>query len=222
MQKGFATILILVGVLIMAAVGGGAYYLWTLKNNPQNAPVVSQTPKPTAASSTDETANWKTYVSNEGKFTLKYPKDWHFLTAKENYGTNYKGARVEILFSNKLDKNGKIPSGVSIDRSTAQGILAINGCNYASGCDIWTTETKFYDTKSPQWQGGGGPYPSTREITLSELGSKKAILIKEQANTNTEAYKGEYSIQYNVLLENKEHRVLTFTYNDQNEDNDQI
>ena len=187
------TFIILMVIVMVVAVGVGGYILGANQNQvpqspPQPVPPITQ-PSPTPV---DETVNWKTFISSEGKFSFKYPEEWYFKTAQENFGTNYKGARIEILFSNKLDKNGKIPSGVSIDRSTAYGLIAVNGCRYTSGCDVWTTEIKFYDTKSPQWQGGGGPTPSIKEISLSELGGKKAILIKSQANTNASAYKGDY------------------------------
>lgn len=43
-EKGFTPILLLVGVLILMAVGGGAYYLGTVKNklSIQNPVVISQ------------------------------------------------------------------------------------------------------------------------------------------------------------------------------------
>lgn len=61
MQKGFTPILILVGILVIALVGTGAYYLGTKKaeNQPQNPVqtqvVTSQTPQPSPSpSSTPE------------------------------------------------------------------------------------------------------------------------------------------------------------------------
>lgn len=72
-EKGFSPILVLTGVLILVAVGGGAYYLGTTKNKPQlqNQVIISPVkPSPTP----DETANWKTFQSQ--KFTFMYPSDW--------------------------------------------------------------------------------------------------------------------------------------------------
>ncbi len=230
-QKGFAPILIV--LLIALAVGGYLLYQKQTRPDVVSQPVVQPSSNPVispVASDSAETtnsdligANWKTYTNTNTKygFSVKYPESWYFISAEENYGADYKGAKVEILFSNKL-KGGKIPSGVDIDRSTAHGLIAVDECNYKSGCDIWTSETKFYDTKNSLWQsGGGGAYLSTRKVSLSQLGGKKAILIESQADTNAEVYKGEYSIQYNVFLEN-EHLTLTFTYNSQNKDNEQV
>ncbi len=172
----------------------------------------------------NETAYWKTYTSPEGMFSLEYPQDWYFKSAKEEYGSNYQGARVEILFSNKLNKDGKIPSGVEIDRYTVSGIIGIDKCKYASGCEIWTEEDKFYNLKSPLWQGGGGLCQTTQQVSLSELAGKKAILIKSNSDSKYEICKGSYSIQYNVLLNDagNEHLTLTFGYNNQNQDNSQV
>ncbi len=80
MQKGQALIFLLVGMLIMAAIGG-AFYLGTLKNRPPtlspNPVATSQTPQPTSISSStptaDLTTSWKTYQSNMYNFSVKYP-----------------------------------------------------------------------------------------------------------------------------------------------------
>ncbi len=83
-QRGFSAILILVGVLIMAAVAGGAYYFGrqTVSNpQPQNPVVVSQTPQPTSVSqatpipSPDQTTNWKTYTNTKYGYSFKYPPE---------------------------------------------------------------------------------------------------------------------------------------------------
>ena len=73
-QKGFVPILILVGVLILAA-AGGAYYLGTKKASVSQIQVIpSQTPQAISSPSStpDETANWKTY--NQDKYQIKFPE----------------------------------------------------------------------------------------------------------------------------------------------------
>ncbi|MCL4365813.1 hypothetical protein M1437_01135 [Patescibacteria group bacterium] len=79
-QRGFTPILILVGVVIVGGLLGGAYFFGksqVAKPQTQNQ-VVSQTPLPVVstkpASSSDETANWKTYSNNDLSF--KYPSGW--------------------------------------------------------------------------------------------------------------------------------------------------
>lgn len=80
MQKGFAPILILVGILVLTAVAGGAYYFGKSqvpKSQTQNQVIISKTIPSVAPTSTptisDETANWKT----DAKFgyEIKYPQN---------------------------------------------------------------------------------------------------------------------------------------------------
>ena len=87
MQRGFAPILVLVGILILAIIAGGVYYFGRsqiVKPQPQNPVVVYQTPQPTLAPSsfpdvnpvpngTGETANWKTYTNTKYGYQVKYP-----------------------------------------------------------------------------------------------------------------------------------------------------
>lgn len=69
-QKGFAPIFIIVGILTIATVAGGAYYLGTRKPVnvvPSPTPVVTSSPSDASPISTDtgETANWKTYSNSQ-------------------------------------------------------------------------------------------------------------------------------------------------------------
>ncbi len=86
-QTGFAPILILVGILVITLVGGGAYYFGSQKPpvQPQN-PIVISSPTPTTSptdasgvpNGTAETANWKTYTNNKYQFSFKYPPVWTY------------------------------------------------------------------------------------------------------------------------------------------------
>lgn len=71
-QKGQAGILILVGILIIAALAGGAYYFEKSSTKPSAPATTSVAPQPTAS--------WKTYTSNEYDITFKYPLDWKLST----------------------------------------------------------------------------------------------------------------------------------------------
>lgn len=95
-QAGFTPILVLVGILVLITVTGGAFYLGNSLQKPiqsQNpvstsaipnpSPVaISQTPQPThsplptqTAIPTNETANWKTYTNTKLGFSFKYPPE---------------------------------------------------------------------------------------------------------------------------------------------------
>lgn len=82
-QKG--QIQILIGILILVIVAGGAYFLGKSNVKP-STPVVSQTSQPTPSLTPDaspaptgarETANWKTYTDSANGFLFKYPNNWN-------------------------------------------------------------------------------------------------------------------------------------------------
>lgn len=76
-RRGFAAPFVLIGILLLLLIVGGAYYLGK-SSLPAGAPLPSpastaiSTPTP---STTDPTANWKTYTNSENGYTIKYPND---------------------------------------------------------------------------------------------------------------------------------------------------
>ncbi len=84
-QKGFSLLFIILGIILVIGIAGGAYYLGKTqitKPQPPNPVVLAQTPQPTPASSvvpsstSDETANWKTYTNTKYGYIIKYPDNW--------------------------------------------------------------------------------------------------------------------------------------------------
>lgn len=81
-QKGFAQILILLVVVLVA--GYFAFQYYRLKNQtiaslpPVNLPVVS----PTALA--DPTADWQTYTNKIYNYEFKYPDNWYIIPNKDN------------------------------------------------------------------------------------------------------------------------------------------
>lgn len=65
-------ILILAGVLVIAVILGGVYYLGTQKTATPQTTSTSPTSQPTTIP--DETANWKTYTSKEFGYLFKFPR----------------------------------------------------------------------------------------------------------------------------------------------------
>jgi len=79
-QKGFSlveSLLVIIAVAVVAFVG---YYVY--HTNQQSQAKLEAANKSTESSNhkstkpIDPTAGWKTYTSEEGKFTVKYPNDW--------------------------------------------------------------------------------------------------------------------------------------------------
>ena len=85
-EAGQILIFLLVGILILAAVGGTLIYTNYSNNRSKTVPnpVVTQTPQPTPSPSdarptpigAGETANWKTYTDQTFKYEFKYPATW--------------------------------------------------------------------------------------------------------------------------------------------------
>lgn len=106
MQKGQAVLWIVVGILIIIAVAGGAYYLGSLKNQQavsfgnksQNSVVTSQTSQPTP----DKIANWKTYTVEANNFSIKYPANWEFKDPSNSSSDERIGTIV--VFQNQTNK----------------------------------------------------------------------------------------------------------------------
>lgn len=72
-RRGFAAPIVLIGVLVLLLVVGGAYYLGKT-SSPVTAPLPSSTSAAvsTPASSVNPTAGWRTYTSNTYGFLIKY------------------------------------------------------------------------------------------------------------------------------------------------------
>ena len=92
-QKGFVPILILVGVLVITTVAGGAYFIGRSSSPgpessptpvitsqfPKSSPLQNiQTPQPTVipTPTPDPTINWQTINIEKCRFNLRYPTDW--------------------------------------------------------------------------------------------------------------------------------------------------
>src|SRR5579859_6601864 len=84
-QKGFATVLLIFGVLILAIVGGGVYYFYQKPGTPQLIQTIKSSPIPQASPSTQIT-NWKTYTSTNLGFLIKYPEEME--TSPNERGNN--------------------------------------------------------------------------------------------------------------------------------------
>lgn len=95
-QKGFAPILILVGIVVLAMAAGGAFYLGR-QTSPKPSPVATSTTSPSpkdtgpVPNGIGETvnpdpdkigidsigANWKTLASNRCNISIGYPQTWY-------------------------------------------------------------------------------------------------------------------------------------------------
>lgn len=82
-QKGFAAVETLLVVVILAALLGVGYYVWHANQQTRAtldaaSKVAQSGPLKTMKKSSinDSTADWVSYTSKDGSFSLKYPKTW--------------------------------------------------------------------------------------------------------------------------------------------------
>ncbi|MBU1000002.1 hypothetical protein KKE78_01215 [Patescibacteria group bacterium] len=68
-QGGFIPVIILAAVVILAGVGGTAYYVHSSRQ-PKTEPVFQQ--------QENQYENWQEYVNPKYNYTVKYPPDWFF------------------------------------------------------------------------------------------------------------------------------------------------
>ena len=93
MSKGFSAVYVLVGILVLVGVAGGAYFLGrqTLSlRGPEGSaailPTSPPTPSVTESTSSADTTIWKTYINNEYQYSLNYPSEWSYQISTKGAG----------------------------------------------------------------------------------------------------------------------------------------
>jgi hypothetical protein len=84
-SKGFSAVEGLLVLIVVGIIAGAGWYVWQARNNANSAlDTANQTTssiakaKPTkkVEAVTDPTADWTSFTSAAGKYSLKYPKNW--------------------------------------------------------------------------------------------------------------------------------------------------
>lgn len=182
-DRGFGIIEIVVAIVVLGLIGGGAY-LWytqdraTSEGNP--TPTVTPTPTTSPSSSPtptpDPTADWKTYVSSDDRYTLKYPSDWAVreLSAEQ---TNFSGNGATFSI-----KRGALELGVYDPATTHDANLTVDGI---------TVPAKEFDLASG---GSGSEYLIAFEVDRN--GNKYSFRLGGERGVNREQAK---QVQLQIL-----------------------
>ncbi len=119
-QKGLAPILI---VLLIAAVIGG-YLVYSGKINLNQKPVAQQTPQPSSTS--DETANWKTFINRDAGYSISYPNTWQVDSSNAN--------NLYIFSPNKAKDNQKFYVYIQTEKTDKEPGVWLRGKTIGGVC----------------------------------------------------------------------------------------
>lgn len=130
--------------LIIVAVFGGFFTAWYLLMGPGKTPVATTT---TPTTTTDVTANWKTYTDTVNGFSFKYPSDWVTDTADK---TIVPSGMVKLSSPATITKEkantGPNPVGPDLEVNGYANFTAFNAINTpplkVSDVDGWLSYTK--------------------------------------------------------------------------------
>jgi hypothetical protein len=102
-QKGNTLLGVLIGIILVLAIGGAYYLITQKKSNTQTSQVTNSIintpqPKPTNSNTPiDPYSDWKTYTSTKEKVSFKYPANWAQVTVGQQ--TNVPNADTFTLQS---------------------------------------------------------------------------------------------------------------------------
>lgn len=156
-QKGFNAVFILIGVLVIAGLIGGAFYFGKaiFRPKPENSVVSSQTfvPLPSVSTNTNEVAGRKTYSSNGVSF--QYPSTWE-VKSQDNIvdpsglyslslanEINY-NKETKKPFENLLEYEGLSSGSVTVivDGQKAIQVLPRAGSENSNSIDVFSKDFK--------------------------------------------------------------------------------
>lgn len=153
-MKGFVPIILVLVVVILVGLAGGAYLLLRPNATSKSQTVVTQIKpspvvSPTPAASTDETANWKTYTDPYYNFTLKYPSNWYTSKLPRYPDTEYETEFTEIPYD-QIIPGGENPK-------TGKGVTSLSVSINNSGIP----------SRSNPYDNGRSDNPTLHDITLN-------------------------------------------------------
>jgi hypothetical protein len=200
MQKGFAPILLLVGIIVIALIGGGVYYLGTKNTSTPAQNQIAATPTPSHLK--EPASNWKTYTNTQYGYSIKYPANANFseetFTQSQFYGKSLGAIHIGIPAKNpnKESPTSKIVNVYIWNSSTDQPLYSA-AMKHGKYIDI-------------------GNYKALYDVPLREAGPEQKIYYIQGPNKF-------YEISQDDLLPLEESSIFdqilsTFKFLDSNED----
>lgn len=104
-QRGFAPIIILLILVVVALMG--VAYLAGSKDLLTNKVPITWNSSPSPSSVSGQTADWKTYTTEDKKFSIKYPPDWTLIDGSKKVDL-YNDGNFQLSQDISISKNGHI------------------------------------------------------------------------------------------------------------------
>jgi prepilin-type N-terminal cleavage/methylation domain-containing protein len=149
-QKGFSVVEVVIVLVVVGLIGGVGFMVYKNHNKKAvtNSAATTTSTKPTTtetkpATKADPYAGWKSFTSNAGGFSLKYPADW---TITDNTaGSNEEQA---FLLQSPDKDYGSVLLAFDVLNKTQEGTLpqyTVDSSvqNLSNGFRIWTDKMKW-------------------------------------------------------------------------------
>ena len=176
MQRGQATILIVVGILVLVGVAGGYILLGKSKNiTPVTQPApetINSQPTPTIESTEyGDISDWKTYTNNKHKFSFDYP-DSYF---------NYDGSSEDSVYlAPRAGKGESYGSPMGLEKKDVWLSISVNPIESGISLEEFISHPEMYDYKDVKKE----------KITIANKNGYKVTSNRSSGPQATVSYEG--------------------------------
>lgn len=182
-EKGFTPILILVIILIIAGIVGGAFYFnkSLVKSSTQLQTTVPTMQLAKIATGSAETINWKTFQNSKYGFSLKYPSSWN---VDNSEGMDMKGNIAFGVYLRNFTPSAERGTN-AIDKNLDKGKAQISISKNVKPSNI--TLEQFIDQEANNFRRSTG-----QEGNVSLLKTQLLVNNKEAVQTESPNFKGPF------------------------------
>lgn len=187
-QRGFAPVFIVLALLVLGIIVGGAFYLGKQTNKPStqslsNINSITST-SPAITLTSDVTNNWKTYTNKQFEFEFKYPStylvnDSNFKITNEVDSNFYSLEIIDSVYTTKGQTPGISLRAIKTTKSVDQFIKD----------DFQKELNSWEELKKELQQYNDAPNPkiiSTQDATNGVISAKKVERVKASNAPNNE------------------------------------
>ncbi len=181
-EKGFAPLIIMLGILIILGIACGAYYLGTIRNKPKiQNPIVTSQATPTARSAqttpvplSDETANWPSHTNSYLHYAIKYPTGWQIKTC--TYGQDKNGATISA------DNFAPVGGRLGMCSTPPPAVHSVPGIVYIQFAQNGPSN---FDSIVGTWRTNGPNLDKNFQIQNAQVAGRRAVRMVKHVEPET-------------------------------------